>query len=131
MPVKPFQGRSEVPGRRIDVVGEARYQDALSEIAGGKTPDGHEITTNAEIRREAGNRFDANAIQVLIAWRLVGYLSRADAAEYAPVLDAAGIAGMACPAEIRGGWRTSDGDEGHFGVVIWLPEPAKLGERGE
>lgn len=111
-----FQGRSVPSSRRISVVGEARYQDALSEIAGGKSPDGRTITTNAEIRREPANRFDTNVIQVLIAWRVVGYLSRGDAAEYAPALDRAQLAGVPCPAEIRGGW---------------LPEPSELASGGE
>ncbi len=110
---------------RIDCVGEANYQDALSELAGGKQPESQYIETNAEIRREPGNLYDANAIQVAVAGQVVAYLPREEAAFYAPVMDARGLAALPCPAEVRGGW-SENGDEGHFGVVVWLPAADRL-----
>ncbi|MGE5594430.1 MAG: HIRAN domain-containing protein [Hyphomicrobiales bacterium] len=124
----PFRepSRPATDYRRIQVVGALRYQDDLTEIAGGKQPESQYITTNAEIRREPTNRYDRNAVQVLIATRVVGYLPKEEAARYSPALLRAGLKGLPCPAEIRGGWRTRDGDEGHFGVVVWLPDPATI-----
>jgi HIRAN domain len=122
-------GRSSTWARRgrlrIDCVGESRYQDVLGEIAGGKRAESQYIETNAEIRREPGNLYDANAIQVLVGGQLVAYLPKEEAALYAPVMDARGLRAAPCPAEIRGGWR-DETDEGSFGVVVWLPAPGTL-----
>jgi hypothetical protein len=107
-------------GRRVDAVGESRYQDALTELAGGKRRDSQYIATNAELWREPENPHDPNAIQVRIGGRVVGYLPRLEAERLAAAMDAAGERVLACPAEIRGGWRQGR-DEGHFGVVVWLP----------
>lgn len=109
----------------MEVVGESRYQEALTRIAGGKRRESQLIRTNAELRREPTNPFDRNAVQVVIAGDVVGYLPRDEAAKYAPALDQLPRAGFACDAEIRGGWRDGD-DEGHFGVVVWLPPPNRL-----
>jgi hypothetical protein len=107
-------------GRRVGVVGASKYQRELTELAGGKRPDSQYIATNAELWREPDNSYDTNAVQVLIGGRVVGYLPRAEAERVATVMDAAGELARTCLAEIRGGWR--DGrDEGHFGVVVWLP----------
>jgi hypothetical protein len=108
--------------RAVEVVGESNHQDALEALAGGKHRESQTITTNAELWREPDNEFDINAIQVLIGGRLVGHLPRAEAARYAAAFDARQILAIPCEAEIRGGWKTRY-DEGHFGVVVWLPEP--------
>lgn len=114
--------------RRVAVVGESRYQEALAEIAGGYRPRSQRITTNAVVLRQPGNPHDANAIVVAIGGRVVGYLPRREAADYAPLLDAAGLDGLPCHAEIRGGWKDASG-RGDFGVVVWLP-PAEAGVFG-
>jgi hypothetical protein len=115
------------PGRlrRVDVVGESRYQRALTQIAGGKRRESQYIRTNAELRREPGNPHDRNAVQVLIAGEVVGYLPREEAERYAGPLDSLAAGAYACDAEIRGGWQ-SGGDEGHFGVIVWLPPPEEI-----
>jgi len=107
-------------GRRIEVVGEAQYQDTLVELAGGKEHESKYIATNAELWREPDNPHDASAVQVRIGGRVVGYLPRLEARRVAERMDSAGQHALACPAEIRGGWSDGD-DEGSFGVVIWLP----------
>ena len=113
--------REHAGRRRVECVGESNYQDVLESIAGGKQRESQEIGTNAVIRRQPVNPYDANAIQVLIGGRLVAYLPRAVSAEYAPAMDRARTPELPVPAEVRGGWR--DGaDEGHFGVVVWLAE---------
>ena len=111
--------------RRVECVGESQYQDALSAIAGGKRRESQYIDTNAEVRREPGNAHDPNAIQVLIAAKLVAYLPRGQAARYAPAMDRRGMQALACAAQIRGGWKNGM-DEGGFGVVVWLPWPGKI-----
>jgi hypothetical protein len=106
-------------GRRVTVVGAAKYQRELTELAGGKRRDSQYIATNAELWREPDNTYDTNAVQVLIGGRVVGYLPRAEAERVAAVMDGAGELARTCLAEIRGGWRDGK-DEGHFGVVVWL-----------
>ena len=110
--------------RRVNCVGESKFQDALVAVAGGKQPQSQYIETNAEVRREPGNVHDTNALQVWIAGRLVAYIPRDEAAVYAPAMDAVAMASLPCAAEIRGGWKDGS-DEGSFGVVVWLPWPGK------
>ncbi|MFN0095668.1 MAG: HIRAN domain-containing protein [Dehalococcoidia bacterium] len=106
----------------VEVVGESHHQANLEFLAGGKSRESQTIATNAELWREPDNPHDADAIQVLIGGRMVGHLPREEAARYAPALDARDVLAVPCEAEIRGGWKTR-WDEGHFGVVLWLPEP--------
>jgi hypothetical protein len=108
-------------GRSVEVKGELEYQDALSTICGGKCRQGHQKSVTAALLPEPDNRYDGNAVRVVVEKRLVGYINRADAASYSPVLqqmqnkvNAAG----ACSAVIVGGWDRGGGDTGHFG--IWL-----------
>jgi hypothetical protein len=117
---QPVRAKS---GRRVSAVGASKYQDVLDEIAGGKRPESQYISTNAELWREPDNAYDPNAVQVLIGGRPVGYLPRSEAGRLAQEMDAAGQHAIACAAEIRGGWRDG-GDEGHYGVVVWLPAAA-------
>lgn len=121
-------GRWESPrraGRRVDVVGESQYQATLDELAGGKRRESQYISTNAELWREPDNPHDPNAVQVRIGGRLGGYLPRLEAERLAARMDAAGEQAVPCAAEIRGGWRHGE-DEGHYGVVVWLPR-ARMG----
>ncbi|MCC6381566.1 MAG: hypothetical protein IT304_03610 [Dehalococcoidia bacterium] len=120
------EGSGRAGRRRLAVVGESRYQAALTAIAGGKRRESQVIMTNAVVEREPTNAFDVNAVRVLIAGQTVGYLARAEAAQYGAALDAIGLAALACPAEIRGGWKSGPTDEGHFGVVVWLPSPVQI-----
>lgn len=110
---------------RVDCVGESKYQNVLSELAGGKQLESQYIETNAEVRREPGNLYDPNAIQVFLGGQLVAYLPREEAAFYAPMMDARVITALPCPAEIRGGWLDGP-DEGHFGLCVWLPPADRL-----
>lgn len=115
-----LRGGSEVP-----IVGESHYQHALSRICGGKSHDGHHRGCIAALVREPDNEYDRHAVAVQIDAEKVGYLSRDDAKAYAPVLDRLAGDGCvgACDAEIRGGWNRGGGDEGHFGVMLFLAPP--------
>lgn len=115
-----LRGGSEVP-----VVGESQYQQALSRICGGKSIDGHHRGCLAALVREPHNEYDRHAVAVQIDAQKVGYLSRDDARAYGPLLERLASEGCvgACDAEIRGGWNRGGGDEGHFGVVLFLAPP--------
>jgi hypothetical protein len=114
---------------RVDAVGESRYQDALEAIAGGHTEEGAHLETVAVLMPEPSNRYDRNAVQVLIGGRVVGYLSRENAEVLQPrILEMARRTrkAVACRALVVGGWDRGGGDRGHFGVRLYL-DPADFG----
>jgi hypothetical protein len=70
-----------------DIAGESHYLDAIRKVLGNHAGrDWVEVTTFAHLVPEPTNRFDANAVQVLIDGGVVGYLPRDDAARYSPIL---------------------------------------------
>lgn len=105
----------------MEVVGESRYQDALVAICGAHTRYGHEGEYLAVLKREPSNAFDPNAIAVHIDGRKVGYLSREQAERVSIQMDEAGLGAVRCSARVRGGWRTNQYDEGHYGVRLGVP----------
>jgi hypothetical protein len=104
-------------------VGESNYQAALEGLCGGHNRYGYELECEAELVPEPSNPYDPNAVKVLIARRLVGYLSRADAVRFHAEMALAERPGEGarCAAKINGGWRTNQYDEGCFGVRLGIP----------
>ncbi len=103
------------------VVGESYYQPAIMAQCGAHTRDGVEHECIATIRPDPSNSFDANAVEVLIGGRRVGFLAREDAPRMKEALSALGLGSATCGARINGGWRTNQYDEGHFGVKLAIP----------
>jgi hypothetical protein len=128
-------------GFTVEVLGESHYQEALEAIAGGKWEDPSDMEVTAYLIREPDNAYDRNAIAVYIRGRIVGYIGRDDAAEYAPILDELWVkyqCRAACQARLKGGWRRYieqphgglTTDEGHFGVTLALaPADELIGTR--
>jgi hypothetical protein len=106
----------------FDIVGESHYQDALDEICGGRTENGHKKTVQASIVHEDENKYDNKAICVMIRGKTVGYFNREDARLYRKLLKDNGSAGetATCSARILGGWERAKGDKGHYGVKLDL-----------
>ncbi len=102
-----------------DVVGESKYQRNLLKLAGGKTPEGVEKFTTAELVFEDENPYDREAVRVDIQGLTVGYLPKESARTWRKRSLGARYA---CPAVICGGWDRGDGDTGHFGVRLSLPQ---------
>ncbi|MBB5913587.1 collagen type III alpha [Nocardia transvalensis] len=70
-----------------EVVGESHYVDAIRRLfVDGVDEEWTELTATADLVPEPGNPHDSNAVKVVVAGALVGYLPRQDAARYAPVL---------------------------------------------
>ncbi len=116
------------PGRgwTVPVVGEASYQAAIRSLYRKHGGKGHDLKVTATVTPEAGNAFDANAVQIEIDGRTVGYLSREMAVEYRAALGA--TAGQ-CSAKIVGGHELEDGSAAHFGVKLhmaWPPRPKRF-----
>jgi hypothetical protein len=123
----PFNGVTLPAGRRVEVVGESHYQDALEQLC-GRCEHGVDLTTTAALVPEPGNPYDPNAVAVQIGGRTVGYLARGAAEAFKPVSErllAVRRSGL-CQARIRGGWEREDGDVGNFGVTLDLADPDEL-----
>jgi hypothetical protein len=116
-----------LPGAQaVDVVGEARHQDALLALTGGQRRyGGVDVATAAHLVPDPENPADPDAIAVVINGRRVGWLARVDAARYRNLVAGtrSRIGDATCTARIRGGWDRGAGDVGRFGVVLRLPEP--------
>jgi collagen type III alpha len=125
--------RFDVWGQRgwhnVDVVGESHYTRdirALFPAQFGST--GRELTVPVSVTHDARNRHDPNAVQVCASTGLLGYLSRADASRYAPVLSALQAQGMTpmTTAKVWGSYGYyDDGGKNDFvgSVSVDLPEP--------
>ncbi len=102
-------GPGGVPMKPVTVVGVGAYQSALSRIVGSS-----QLTVaTAELRREPNNKYNAKAVQVLIARNVVGYLPM-ELDTWSPALESFRQT-FSCPAEVRG-------TKGALGVRIFLPD---------
>ena len=112
-------------GGTLQVVGESFHQEELERIVGGKREESAELYTVAVIRREPDNPADPQALAVEIDAQIVGHIGRQDALAWRPLIEQIENAGAValCAAQIRGGWRRSSGEEGHFGVVLFVGPP--------
>jgi hypothetical protein len=131
--VDPGSGRylgrdaPELAARGLRVAGVAgagrHHAEALAGVAPG---------TPLELRRDAANPHDPNAIQVMVEQRLVGYLDRETAARLQPALTAItqrDRARVVVPCRITGGFRLPDGSRAHLGLAL-LFSPRELEQAG-
>ena len=107
----------------VDVVGESHYQEALEDICGGRTEEGHRLEVDAFLVPEDDNPHDPKAVCIYIQDQPVGHLDRETAQGFRKQLEVAGLTGVAmkCSAIIVGGWDRGGDDQGFFGVKIDLP----------
>lgn len=117
----------------MEVVGVSHYQRVLANLCGGHNRHGHELACRAVLIPEPSNPHDSNAHKVMIEGRLVGYVPREHAVRFAAAAEAAGQAGatIAVNAVVRGGWRTNQYDEGHFGVRLSAPTRGAIPFEGQ
>ena len=124
-PPAPLPKRGHVQWRTgsfpTEVVGESHYQRVIMAQCGGHTRAGIEHECIATVRPDPSNRFDPDAVEVLIGGQRVGFLSREQAPRIKVALAAVGLGFATCGARINGGWRTNQYDEGHFGVRLAIP----------
>lgn len=130
---KPNRGVQVIPEGRVflsgdeddvvDVVGESHYQSHLNATAGGKKRDSQRVEVAAVLVPEPNNKKDPNAIQVWVNGAPIGYLSRADALAMKATTTKLWNEGSLgyCNGIIVGGWKRG-GDEGHYGVKLFLSE---------
>lgn len=103
---------------KVEVVGEARYQDVLETICGPRVPQGINRFETAWLILE-----DKNTVRVEFRRKPVGYLSREAAILFRQQLKARDMsnANGQCQAVIKGGWVSSDGRKGTYEVWLDLP----------
>lgn len=106
----------------FNVVGESHYQNALEKIAGGYRRDSQSFTVKALIAIDPENRFDPDAVRVEIDDQTVGYLPGPEAKRIGEIMRAQGVSAATVEAQVRGGWRTNQHDQGHFGVRLRMPQ---------
>jgi hypothetical protein len=113
------QPREDLSGpTSLAVVGESHYQDALLALAGPPRPGGVELRTTFRLVPEPDNAYDPNAIVVRTTeGATVGYLPRAEAVRYGPLVPAGGAS---CAGVVLGG--DADRDSG-FGVWLHVVAP--------
>ena len=97
----------------VNVAGESHYQEALHEIAKGE----QRLEVTAALIPEPSNPHDPNAVRVEIDGKLVGYLPRAAAVAYGPLIKEPADRGRTAVCEAM-----VSGREGLFGVFLKLPE---------
>lgn len=101
-----------------EVVGESNYLPAIRKAAGGPG----ERETIAELKREPQNKYDKNAVVVLIAKAVVGYIPREDAPRYHKLIDQ--LAKMGKRTLVRAQvFYSADADEKFGSVRIDIRDP--------
>jgi HIRAN domain len=93
---------------RQEVAGESHYADAIAKVLGPVGQQWKEVQATAQLVPEPTNKYDPNAVQVLIAGSLVGYLPKEDAVRYASTLSSiveAGWPATGCRHRERGDCR--------------------------
>lgn len=82
--------------RSVEVVGESHHQDALLAVSGGgrRQYGGVKLEAVAELLSDRDNVYDRNAVEVRLDGLTMGHLSREDALELRPLVEA--------PTDLRG-----------------------------
>lgn len=115
---RPWDGK-----RKISVVGESNYQEALRRVSGAPGSGEWKFECEACLVPEPTNQHDPKAVMVQIEGQCVGYLSRRNASVFGPrvraIIDAEGAA--TCTALIGRG----DGNP-NLGVVLRAPNESPL-----
>lgn len=108
----------------VAVVGEASYRKTFEKLFGKRNADGYESTCFATLVPEPSNKYDKNAVQVMIDNKLVGYLDRESARRVVESLKRTNRIGaiVKVPALVKGGWYRGADDQGEFGM--WIDFPA-------
>ncbi len=123
----PEGHRILVQGSPVRVVGESFHRADIEAVVGRKA-EGHRVVANASLVAEPDNPKDPNAIAVVVSGRTCGYLSRADAMRYQPVMAWAREQGfvLCVRADIYAGGRGDDGSWEDFGVTLYVATPEKI-----
>ena len=109
---------------QVDVAGESYYVVNFERLF-PRTEHGIDATAQAELVADPSNVYDRNAVRVMIGGLQVGHLNREAAAAFAPTAQRLASQGavITCTATVRGGWDQGQGQQGNYGVVLWMRAP--------
>jgi hypothetical protein len=110
------------------VVGEQSYQGALEAVCGGRHEEGvRRRRVTAVLEREPRNRYDRNAVRVLVAGRTVGHIPRQETQRYHAILAELASAGQPASSRaiLKGGWDRGPADRGSIGIDLDLEMPLR------
>lgn len=105
----------------IEISGESFYHDAIIDVIGEPTEDGHDVTVNGRLVRDPSNNYDSNAIKCIINGRHVGFVNRDDAEDISRYMDSHNITEILVSCEVTGGWSRGKNDSGFFGITAYAP----------
>jgi hypothetical protein len=105
------------------VAGESHHFRDLAHLAGPAASGERELTVL--LQREPGNRYDPNAVKVVIEGRLVGYLPREDAPAYQVPLQLIEQKGRLATCKARLWW-SREYDDFLASVSLDLADPAQI-----
>lgn len=92
----------------MEVAGESHHRPEIRRLFGRQDLTyGRELEGVAQLVPEPGNRFDRHAVRVEVDGKLVGYLPKEHAAEYAPVLSGVVVGGAIPQCAVRV-WASDD-----------------------
>ena len=74
---------------RRDVVGESFHESEIRSLFPARIGErGHELALRAALVPDPGNKYDRNAVKVMVSGQHVGHLAKDDAVKYQPVFNA-------------------------------------------
>lgn len=127
-PAEPVEGedwgRERDGTRRLSVVGESNYQEALAQVSGAPADGEHRFECTAVLVLEPDNPHDPNAVMVQVEGRCVGYLSRHNARRFGPRVAKMVEDGQPCICSAFIG-RRDDGNP-NLGISLRIPYDGPL-----
>ena len=108
--------------RLVNVAGESHYQDALRALSDAGAQEVR-LGCTAVLASEPENPHDPNAVAVRVEGRLVGYLPRAEALAYGPLVRQVEERGRAAACEAMIAGRGGASGTANLGVFLRLPDP--------
>jgi hypothetical protein len=118
---KPAHHWSSLGDFEFEVVGESYYQKNLKVIAGSHGKQSAETAVVATLVPLDDNKFDKNAVQIVVADSLVGYLTREDAPRFRRRLSACKLGSTTvttCDALVVGGFIKKNGERANYGIQL-------------
>lgn len=112
--------------REVRVRGDSMFQQAILAAVGGRHRENVDTGPHtALLLPEPWNRYDPRSVRVFLRTGLCGYLARADARKYLPVIELLAQRGKvaACRAMVTSASADPADGSGRFGVSLYLGAP--------
>lgn len=104
-------------------MGEASYQEALCRICGRYDWSDTRFDCTAVVIPDPANPYDSNAVAIQVNAEHVGYLSRGDALDYQPAVQAFAAQAKVIVANAVIAGRGPESETRNLGIFLKLPPP--------